>query len=321
MSEPAEVPHPRRGGPGGRWRTTFGPLGVAVGLVAAGVLTYELVTVAPAPEGQSATFTTSSGYVVWRLLIVLVVLTSLVGAGVAIPIFADLRRRYPNANLIPLVTVYLAAIAVTGLVPRRLGRVTTALSWNSLGLRVAILLVVVAVALAPAAGLIWIVRDRVRGLAHRDVSAPTDPVDKRIDELLALRRTLSTALGIVAGVISLTVVASGQLRLTQIAAGMVPADYPIALVVLYGALFASMLALLYVPVHLKWRDSAEALRDALYPIPADGRPDANWSEGRRRLSDLLTLDTGLARPLGAALSILSPFIVSLIGYFLPTSSP
>jgi hypothetical protein len=71
---------------------------------------------------------------------------------------------------------------------------------------------------------------------------------------------------------------------------MAPADYPTAGVIFYGAFLAAMLALLYVPVHLKWRASAEVLREALYPIPAGGRPDANWSEGRKRLSELLTLD-------------------------------
>jgi hypothetical protein len=320
MSEPIDAPRERQASSAGRWRATLAPLAAECGLVGAGILTFALVTVAPTPGGQSASFTASSGYFVWRLLIVLLVLASLVGAGVAVPLLVYLRRRYPDANLTSLALVYLpGAAASAGL--HWLGWRNKTLAWNLLNVRITIVLIIIGLALAPVIGLIWIVRDRVGDLAHRDVAPPTDRADERIKELLALRRTLTTALGILAGVISLTVVATGQLRLTQIAAGAPAANWPIALVILYGVFFAAVLALLYVPVSLKWRDSAEVLREALYPTPTNGRPDATWSEGRNRLSELLTLDSGLAPTLGAAFSVLSPFLVSLLGYFLPTPSP
>lgn len=316
MGESADPSQDTLIAPRGRAASTVGPIAVVLALVLAGLSTFALVTVPPAAEGSSAAFVSSSGYFVWRLLIVFLMLASLIGAVVAGPMFLELRRRYRSANLASLALAYaLGLVIVVGL--HLLAWRNMSLTWNMLNARIAVLLVLVAVASIPPVGLIWLVRDRVHRLAGEDRPAVTDPVDRRIEELLALRRTSITALGILAGVISLTVVVTGQLRLAQIAVGAPPEKWPIAAVILYGAFFAAILGLLYVPLYLKWRDNAEALRVQLYPIPADGRPDAAWSEGRRRLSDLLTLDTGLVGSLGPILSVLSPFLISILGYFLP----
>src|SRR5207248_9741063 len=127
-----------------------------------------------------------------------------------------------------------------------------------------------------------------------------------------------TALSVLSGIISLSVILYGQLRITYLAAGARPEDWPIAGIPLYGAFFAGLLALLYVPAHLRWRDSAEALREAQFPVPSDGRPDAEWSDGRGRLSELLLLDKGVPGTLGTVLTVGSPFLISLLGYFIPT---
>jgi hypothetical protein len=116
-------------------------------------------------------------------------------------------------------------------------------------------------------------------------------------------------------VVSLTVIASGQLRLTYLATGIQAEQIPVVVIVLYGIFFAGILAGITVPVLVTWRRCAETLREQVYPTPAEGRPDASWADGQQRLSTLLKLDAGLAGSWSAALSILSPLVISIVGYF------
>jgi hypothetical protein len=296
----------------------FAPLATVVGLTLAGLLTFAAVTVPPSPDGLSAAFVASPDYFVWRLVIVLMVLAALAGAAVTAPLLLTIRRRYPQASLLPLALVYPLVIVVAGQLPR-LQRLPARPHWNDLSSRDFLVLLVVAAAAAPALALLWIVRDRA-GVLARDGGAADEPAGSQIGELLALRRTINTALAVLAGIISLTVVATGQLRVTLVHTGMAASSFPAALVLLYGAFFAGILATLYLPVHLAWRRATERLREAVYPIPADGRPGADWSDGRGRLTALLTLDSGVAGALGPAFSVLSPFLVSLLGYFLSASN-
>lgn len=284
-------------------------------MVCAGVLTYALVTVRPGgPRSQA--FIDSTNYVVWRLLIVVLVLVTLVSAAVGWPRFAKLRRKYPTADVRPLALVYPIPVLVTAALPW-LTQPSVSVAWSLLSVRLGIVVLVVAAGIAPAVGTVWIVRRRLGEMAETPQDDAENDTATRIVELSTLRRTAGAALGVLAGIISLTVVNTSQLRRTYLDAGAPPEILPAIGVVLYGSFLAGLLALLYVPAHFRWRDSAEAVRDRLYPIPTDGRPDADWSDGRKRVSDLLELDRGVPGILGTALTVAAPFLISLLGWVIP----
>ena len=293
------------------------PLGLFVGMAAAGVLTVALVTVS-AGGPRTEAFIESADYVLWRLLIMLLVLTSLISAAVAWPRFAELRRQYAAATLAPLALAYPLPVLVTATLPW-LFQSDLAVAWSMLSVRLGVVVVIVAAAIAPAVGTVWIIRHRLGELTGFRGGHADDDVAARIKELLTLRRRAGTALGILAGVISLTVVNTSQLRHTYLVTGTPREDFPVIAVVIYGTFFAGLLALLYVPVHLRWRDSAEALRDVLYPVPTHGQPDADWSDGRRRVSDLLLLDKGVPGILSTTFTVTSPFLIGLLGYVIPAA--
>jgi hypothetical protein len=316
LNEPPDV-RPDHTSRVGRLASALGPVGLLAGMAGVGTLTFALVTVG-AGGPRNASFIASANYLLWRLLVVLLVLTSLVAAAIAWPRLVDVRRRYPSATPTPLVLAYPLGILITAALPW-LTQQGLAVQWNMLSVRIGVVVIIVAIAVAPTLGTLWIIRFRVGELARRE-AIQSDEGAARIGELLALRRMAATALSILAAIISLTVINTGQLRHSYLAAGALqPEEWPIAGVILYGAFFAGLLALLYVPVHLRWRDSAEALREALYPIPSHGRPDAEWSEGRKRLSDLLLLDMGVPGVLGTIFTVGSPLLISLLGYLVPAS--
>lgn len=96
MNDPADV-HPDRPSRAGRLTSALGPVGVLGGMAGVGALTFALVTV-EAGEQHSAAFVASVDYVLWRLLMVLLVLTSLVAAFIVRPRLMELRHRYPGAT-------------------------------------------------------------------------------------------------------------------------------------------------------------------------------------------------------------------------------
>ncbi|MEV6346265.1 hypothetical protein [Actinoplanes sp. NPDC051851] len=298
--------------------SALGPAVALAGLAIAGVLTFALATVEPGGP-RTAAFIASENYVIWRLLVVLLVLMSLTTGAAGWARLTVLRRRYPAATLTPFLTALPLGILVTAALPW-LSQRTPAMTWNMLSVRMAVVAVVVTVAAGPSLAILWMVRERLGRLSPGDGDQPADrSPGVLIGELLALRRTAGDAVGVLAAIISLTVVNTGQLRNTYLAAGASPADVPVTGVILYGAFFAALLAFLYLPVHARWRAGAEALRESLFPIPPTGRPDADWSDGRQRLSVLLLLDKGVPGVLGGILLVGSPFLVSLVGCFVPVS--
>lgn len=89
--------------------------------------------------------------------------------------------------------------------------------------------------------------------------------------------------------------------------------------ILYGILFAMLLAFVLVLPFTAWRSRVASFRDDLFPIPDDGYPPKDWYEGRSDLEDLLALRLGLTGRFLAALGILAPLIGSIIAIVIPTS--
>lgn len=94
---------------------------------------------------------------------------------------------------------------------------------------------------------------------------------------------------------------------------------PAVVLLLYGAFFAVLLALISVPTYIAVQARARKLIDTLYPVPHNGRPSAEWYAARSGLESLLQLRAGTGQRFAAVLGILAPLIISIISAFIPTS--
>ncbi|MET8777910.1 hypothetical protein ABZV58_23150 [Nocardia sp. NPDC004654] len=94
---------------------------------------------------------------------------------------------------------------MTALVPR--------IVWGRIGsssIRIAVVLVIAAAALWPAAAIIWIVRARVRFITRQALASLAATAAHRVEELRYLRSMLITALTTLAIVVSMSVINTGQ---------------------------------------------------------------------------------------------------------------
>jgi len=89
-------------------------------------------------------------------------------------------------------------------------------------------------------------------------------------------------------------------------------------ILVFGAVFAGLLAVISIPAYIAWRASAQALRDDLYPLPRDGRPSRAWYQGRSNLETLLEMRVGTGQRFAVLAGIASPIIISIISVFIPT---
>ncbi|MGY2119594.1 hypothetical protein ACW9HR_37395 [Nocardia gipuzkoensis] len=290
------------------------PLGIVLATLAVAVVGW--AAVGGLDRGHPAPFTPGPAYSLWRILLGVTAGIAVAAAVFAIPRFLSLRTRYPSASLSALTVLYLLAIAVTALVPRMIGgRIGPS------SIRIAVVLVIAAAALWPAAAIIWIVRARVRFVARQTLDSLATTAAHRIEELRYLRSMLITALTILATVVSMSVINTGQLRNARVAAGTA-GDYPPAYALLYGAYLAALLAILFIPAHLTWQAAGERVLDAAYPIvrtgagDTTGLPDGDWEAGRKRLSELIGLSHTATSQFRAAFTTLSPFLTGLLAYFL-----
>ncbi|WP_433729939.1 hypothetical protein ACQP0C_01825 [Nocardia sp. CA-129566] len=292
----------------------FAPLGIVLVTVTAAGIGW--LVVGGLDRGQRALFVTGPAYALWRMMIGITVAVAVAGTVFIMPVLRELRARYPSASLSALTALYLIAIAGTAAVPR--------LFWGRIEpstVRIGIALVLVAVAMWPAVAVIWVVRARVRFLAQQPVDSLVATTAYRIEEIRSLRAALITALTILAMVVSISVLNTGQLRNARIAAGTA-ADIPPTYALLYGAVLAGLLAVLFVPVHLSWQAAGTRILDASYPIvrtdaAGDPRlPDDEWRAGRDRLTELMGLANTATAQFRAAFTTLAPFLTGLLAYFL-----
>jgi hypothetical protein len=89
-------------------------------------------------------------------------------------------------------------------------------------------------------------------------------------------------------------------------------------ILVFGAVFAALLAVISIPAYVAWRVSAQALRDNLYPLPRDGRPSREWYYGRSNLETLLEMRVGTGQRFAVLAGIASPILISIISVFIPT---
>jgi len=136
-----------------------------------------------------------------------------------------------------------------------------------------------------------------------------------ITNTIFARETLKRLLLILSLMIGAVVFATGSLRSALIAAGSTPSEFPATNVVLFGALFSAMLALLFAPAYVELRELQRRIRDSISRIPDDGILPDSWHLERERLSALLQLDSSSLEAIRSATLLLGPFFTALVTLF------
>jgi hypothetical protein len=78
-------------------------------------------------------------------------------------------------------------------------------------------------------------------------------------------------------------------------------------------------ALIFVPAYVAWQERASELREALHPVPQDGRPSHDWFQARDDLDGLLATRASVGRVLATAFGVLAPLAASVVSTLLSAS--
>jgi hypothetical protein len=162
---------------------------------------------------------------------------------------------------------------------------------------------------APAALTLWLAHTRLQQI-HLDAHGA-------LDDLLTVRADIGRSLTGLSLIVSTGLINTAVLRQAQLVHGLKPELFPTTLVLVYGAVLTGIVALIYIPAFLAWRDRAIALINVVYPVPKDARPTEEWSGGRTRLTELISPDVTVGKTVRAALGILAPLATGLLAYYLP----
>jgi hypothetical protein len=121
--------------------------------------------------------------------------------------------------------------------------------------------------------------------------------------------------------VGLGTLTKGALRQAFLATGGNPKLFPAEYVLIHGAYFSALLALVYVPTHALLAEVGDRLVDAVFPALSpdlDLRKSAGWQTDRKALEDLLQVGTAATDDLRASLSILAPLATGVVSVWLGT---
>jgi len=183
-------------------------------------------------------------------------------------------------------------------------------------------LIAMTVALEAVAG-IWYVRAalEITFMGKEPGGRPVRSVQERIEVLLDLRDYLERFITLLGAMIALATLAKGALRQAFLATGGNPSAFPPEYVLLLGAYFTALLALVYIPTFTILATIGADLVESTYPVTApdlDWGSLSRWQANRKSLEDLLQLRSGAVRNLRASVSILAPVATSVVTVLLGT---
>ena len=144
---------------------------------------------------------------------------------------------------------------------------------------------------------------------------------ERIQVLLDLRAHLQRFITLLGAMVALATLAKGALRQAYLATGGNPAEFPPEYVLLQGAYFTGLLALVYIPTFTILAAIGADLVESTYPVTApdlDWDKLAGWQANRKSLEQLLQLHSGAVDNLRASVSILAPVATSVVSVLLGT---
>jgi hypothetical protein len=177
-------------------------------------------------------------------------------------------------------------------------------------------LIATIVALVAIAG-IWYVRAALEAtfVGKEPGGDPLLSVQERVQVLLDLRADLQRFITLLGAMIALATLAKGALRQAILATGGNPSEFPSEYVLLQGAYFTGLLALVYIPTFTILAAIGSDLVASIYPVTG---PDLDWDNlsrfqaNRKSLEELLQLRSGAIHNLRASVSILAPVATSVI---------
>jgi hypothetical protein len=115
--------------------------------------------------------------------------------------------------------------------------------------------------------------------------------------------------------VALATLAKGALRQAILATGGNAAAFPPEYVLLQGAYFTGLLALVYIPTYTLLAAAGADIVESVYPVTA---PDLDWGDlskwqsNRKSLEELLHLQAGAVHNFRASVSILAPVATSVM---------
>ena len=137
-------------------------------------------------------------------------------------------------------------------------------------------------------------------------------------EYLQLRRRLDALLVLLAALVTIAVLCAGLL-MRAMQANVDPVRYSPALMWPYALYLVGVLALVYVPTHLRLLAVGEEMRDSRFPACLPGEPGYDEAvKHRHEMDDLLGLEEGPTAKLKSSLVILSPLLGSFVATVLGT---
>jgi hypothetical protein len=180
--------------------------------------------------------------------------------------------------------------------------------------------VVAGLFITPAFAGLLLTHTRLAALARDTAAAVADGrAGALIVELAWLRAAMLRFLTTFAAAITAGLLALGALRVAVLAFGTPAGHVPPLRLLAYGGVLTGITALIFVPAYVAWQARASELRDALYPVPEDGRPPHDWFEARDDLDGLLATRASAGRILAAAFGVLAPLVASVVSTLLSAS--
>ena len=151
-------------------------------------------------------------------------------------------------------------------------------------------------ALVAVAG-IWYVRAAVEATFAENGSAVRQaiPVQKQIEIVIDLRTHLQRYITRAGAMVALATLAKGALRQAILATGGNSAEFPAEYVLLQGAYFTALLALVYIPTYSILAEVGSDLVETIYPVTTgdlDWDHLSRWQANRKSLEGLLQLEGG-----------------------------
>ncbi|HEX6699538.1 MAG TPA: hypothetical protein VF101_02300 [Gaiellaceae bacterium] len=169
--------------------------------------------------------------------------------------------------------------------------------------------------LAAAVG-VWLTQEKLRGMEAAPIT------DGSVTDVLETRDTLQNLFLFLGAIVGLAILGAAGERgaiaaYSDLSERKDPGSFPKEYVLTYGIYFSLLLALVYVPVHLKLRAVGHRLREHYFELPSP--TDSKWADvcaKRKTFDELLALNIGPAANFKAGLAILTPLIGSLTGLLL-----
>lgn len=163
----------------------------------------------------------------------------------------------------------------------------------------------------PTAIGIWLIQS---GIHHTIDTA--ESIDHKVRRYLDFRALLQRFITIMGVIVGLATLGTGASRSAHIAAGIPESDFPALLVLLYGAYYTTLTAVLYIPANSQLLNVGRNIRDMLCQKSTEKLD--SWKDelaNRAAVDELLQLKTTL-KSFQSAVAISAPLISGIVSALL-----